>query len=62
MIAVHSMSAGAQAVFFFLAFLGFLVAALFAWVVQPRLIWATLVALGLALWMFVLFYNALALA
>lgn len=62
MIAVHSMSAGAQAVLYFIAFAAFLIAAFVAWFVEPKLIWATLVAVGLAAWMFVLLYNALALA
>lgn len=62
MIAVHAMSAGAQAVLYFIAFVAFLVAAIVAWVVQPRLIWATCVAVGLTLMAFVLFYNALALS
>lgn len=62
MIAVHAMSAGAQAVFYFIAFVAFLVAAIVAWVIAPRLVWATLIAVGLTMMAFVLFYNALALS
>lgn len=62
MIAVHAMSAGAQAALYFVAFVAFLVAAIVAWVVEPRLIWATLVAVGLCLMAFVLFWNAAAVA
>lgn len=60
MVAVHTMSHGAEAVVYFVAFVAFLVAAIVAWVVQPRLIWATCVAVGLTLMAFVLFWNALA--
>ena len=60
LLAVHAMSHGAQAALYFVAFVAFLVAAIVAWVVQPRALWATLVAVGLCLAVFVLFYNQLA--
>jgi hypothetical protein len=62
MLAVHAMSGGGQAVFYFIALVAFVVAAVFAWVTAPRAIWATLVAVGLACFALVLFWNALALS
>lgn len=62
LLAVHAMSGGAQAVCYFVALVAFVVAAIFAWVVQPRAIWATLVAVGLSLWTLVAFVNALAIS
>lgn len=62
MLAVHAMSSGAQALFYFVALVAFIVAAIWAWVVQPRAVWATLVAVGLTMWTVVAFWNALALS
>jgi hypothetical protein len=42
---------GAHGVLILLAFLLFLVAAVVAWVIAPRAVWATFVAAGLALFM-----------
>jgi hypothetical protein len=62
MLAVHAMSAGTEAVLYFIALVAFVVAAIFAWVTAPRAIWATFVASGLALFALVLFWNSAALA
>jgi hypothetical protein len=40
---------GFQGVLYIIAFLLFLVAAIVAWFVEPRYLWASFVALGLAL-------------
>lgn len=54
------MSTGAQALTYFLALLLFLFAAGAAWrLEQPRRYWPTLIALGLACWTAVYFWNAL---
>jgi hypothetical protein len=62
MLAVHTMSAGTEAVLYFIALVAFVVAAIFAFVTAPRAIWAILVASGLALFALVLFWNSAALA
>jgi hypothetical protein len=54
------MSEGTQFVIYLVAFIAFVVAAVYAWVVQPRAVWATFVAVGLALWTLIAFWNALA--
>jgi hypothetical protein len=41
---------GAHGVLILIAFLLFLIAAVVAWVIAPRAVWATFVAAGLALW------------
>lgn len=61
MLAVHAMSSGAQAFCYFIALVAFVIAAFWAWLVQPRAVWATLVAVGLTAWTIVAFWNALAL-
>lgn len=50
------MSADGQAIFFFIAFAVFVVAAILS--VTPRAWWNLLVAGGLASWVFVLFWTA----
>jgi len=62
MLAVHAMSGGAQAVIYFVALVVFVVAAIYAWLVTPRSIWSTLVAVGLTCWTLIAFWNALALS
>lgn len=59
-LAVSRMSEGTQFVIYLVAFIAFVVAAVYAWVVQPRAVWATFVAVGLALWTLIAFWNALA--
>ncbi len=60
MLAASVMSAGTQAVFFLIALLAFLVAAVVAYL--GKAVYAIGIAIGLALWMFVLMYNAFALS
>lgn len=50
------MSADSQAIFFFVAFAAFVVAAVLS--VVPRVWWNLLVAAGLASWVFVSFWTA----
>jgi hypothetical protein len=52
------MSSQSQAVFFFISLICFVVAAIVAWVVAPRQIYSTLIAAGLAAWVFVAFWSA----
>ena len=61
MLAVDALSGGAQAVFFFIAFVAFIVAGILA-VVPVKNYWAALVSFGLAAATFVWFWNALALS
>lgn len=58
MIAVEALSAGTQAVLYFIAFVAFVVAAVLAY--MTKALWATLVSAGLAAFVFVFFWNALA--
>lgn len=58
MLAVHTMSHGAQAIFFLAAFILFVVGAILAWI--PKAWTFVLLFAGLALIDFVWFYNALA--
>lgn len=58
MIAVEALSAGTQAVLYFVAFVAFVVAAVLAY--MTKALWATLVSAGLAFFVFVFFWNALA--
>jgi len=60
MIAASIMSHGAQFVFYLLAFIAFVVAAVLAWLTKA--VWATLIAAGAALVMFVAMWNQLALS
>jgi hypothetical protein len=60
-LAVHAMSGGAQAVCYFIALVAFVVAAVLAWI-SGRIAYATLIAVGLALWTLIAFWNALALS
>lgn len=60
MLALGHMSYGAQALFFGIALVAFIVAAVFAWVAKA--VWAMFVGIGLACFAFVMFWNALALA
>jgi hypothetical protein len=57
MLAIEAMSAGVQATFYGLACLAFLVAVIYAAVVSKTV---DLIAIGLTLFSFVFFYNALA--
>jgi len=54
------MSHGAQFVFYLIAFIAFVVAAVLAWLTKA--VWATLIAAGAALVMFVAMWNQLALS
>ncbi len=60
MLATSVMSYGTQAVFFLIALVLFLVAGVAAY--MAKAVWASAVAVGLALWMFVLMYNSFALS
>lgn len=62
MLAVHAMSAGTEAVLYFIMFVAFIVATLVAWFQPPRAIWAALISVGLTMFSLVLFWNALALS
>lgn len=57
-LAVGAMSPGATAVFYFIAFVAFVVAGILSAVVKNYAI--ALISAGLALWVFVGFWNALA--
>src|SRR5215831_4709575 len=59
-IASQLMSHGAQFVFYLIAFIAFVVAAVLAWLTKA--VWATLIAAGAALVMFVAMWNQLALS
>jgi len=61
MLAVSQMSHSAQGVIYLIAFILFIVAAIFAWV-PSKLIWASFVATGFALFAFVLMWNNFALS
>lgn len=58
MLALAQMSGGAAAVCFFVAFVCFIVAAVLAWPGVPR--WSFFIATGLAFWVFVLLWAAIA--
>jgi hypothetical protein len=58
MLATHAMSEGSQAIFYLAAFILFVVAAVLAY--MGKLVYATCIAAGLALFVFVFFWNALA--
>ena len=58
MLAASQMSETAQAIFFLIALVSFLVAAVMSY--MTKAMWASAIAGGLALWMFVLMYNAFA--
>jgi hypothetical protein len=60
MLATSLMSQGTQCVFLLVALLLFVISAVVAYV--GRALWAATIAAGLALWMFVLTYNAFALS
>lgn len=57
MLALNTMSPEFTAIFFIVALVGFVVAAVFSW---PWRSWNFCVAVGLAAWMFVLAWNAVA--
>lgn len=59
MILASSFSvSGAHGFLILVAFLLFAVSAIIAWVVEPRAIWATFVAAGLALYMLALLFTS----
>ena len=57
MLALNTLSPTITALFFIVAFAGFVVAAVFSW---PWRSWNFCVAVGLAAWMFVNAWNAVA--
>jgi hypothetical protein len=59
MLALDVLSADMTALLYALAFFAFVLAAVFSW---PWRNWHFLVSVGLALWMFVQAYNAVAVA
>ena len=64
MLALHKvMSESVQGVLYLIAVAAFLIAAFVAWFVVPeKMIWATLIAVGLMCFAIVLCYNAFALS
>lgn len=60
MDAVSVMHAGSQALCFGIALVAFIVAAIVS--VRDKGFWAACISVGLAAWVFVLFWNALALS
>lgn len=60
MLAAHMMSHGAQAICYFIALLAAVIAAIVAWVIAPRMIWATAIAVVLVMFSLVAFWNQLA--
>jgi hypothetical protein len=60
-LGISVMSAGWHAFFYGIGTLLFILAAVIAWLVQPRVFWHAAVAAGLALVFFVSFWDALAL-
>jgi hypothetical protein len=62
MVALAHLSAGAEGVIYFLAFLVSIIGAIVAWFLTPRAIWATCISVALTLGFFVLMWNAFAAA
>ena len=60
MLALAHMSYGAQALFYGIALVAFVISAVLGY--MTKAMWALFVALGLVCWTFIAFWNALALA